>query len=91
MTGSNIGVFICQCGTNIGRTIDVPELASELAKQENVKWVEYGRYLCSDEGLVAIRDAIKKFNLDRVVIGACTPRNLAKIRLVQEMLKSRVK
>lgn len=75
MNGKRIGVFICQCGTNIGRTIDVPRLADEIKSHPNVEWVEYGRYLCSDEGLSHMHDAIKKFNLDRVVVGACSPRN----------------
>jgi heterodisulfide reductase subunit A len=78
MKGMRIGVFICQCGNNIGRIIDVPKLAEELKSAQDVVWVEHGRYLCSEEGLAAIRDAITKFNLNRVVIGACTPRNLEK-------------
>ncbi len=78
MNGRRIGVFICQCGTNIGRTIDVLQLAEELKPLPDIEWVEYGKYLCSNEGLAAIRDAIKKFNLDRVVVGACTPRNQEK-------------
>jgi heterodisulfide reductase subunit A len=78
MNGKRIGVFLCQCGTNIGRIIDIPKLAEELKGIENVTWVEYGKYLCSEIGLTEIRDAIIKFNLDRVVIGACTPRNLEK-------------
>jgi len=78
MNGRRIGVFICQCGTNIGRIIDVPRLTEELKPLPDVEWVEFGKYLCSDEGLAEIRDAIKKFNLDRVVVGACTPRNQEK-------------
>ncbi len=78
MNGKHIGVFLCQCGTNIGRIIDVAKLSEELKELENVTWVEYGKYLCSELGLASIRDAIKKFNLDRIVIGACTPRNLEK-------------
>ncbi|MDQ7778332.1 MAG: CoB--CoM heterodisulfide reductase iron-sulfur subunit A family protein [Planctomycetota bacterium] len=71
---SRIGVFICHCGENIGRTVDCVKVA-ESAGQFNgvVHAVEY-KYMCSDPGQLMIKEAIKAHKLTGVVVGACSPR-----------------
>jgi heterodisulfide reductase subunit A len=69
-----IGVFVCDCGLNIGGVVDVKELAASMAGLPQVvvsKTIGYG---CSRESLEHIQDAIRTQNLNRVVVGACSPR-----------------
>ena len=66
-----IGVWICECGGNIGDVVDVDGVA-ELLKPE-VAYVEKNRYLCSSPSVDAIKKAVEEQNLNRVVLACCTP------------------
>ncbi|UCD45560.1 MAG: hydrogenase iron-sulfur subunit [Candidatus Bathyarchaeota archaeon] len=66
-----IGVWICECGGNIGDVVDVDGVA-ELLKPD-VAYVESNRYLCSSPSVDAIKTAVEEQNLDRVVLACCTP------------------
>lgn len=68
-----IGVFICHCGINIAKTVDVEALAEEMKKYPGVAHAETNKYMCSDPGQNLIIDAIKKQKLDAVVVAACSP------------------
>nr|MDO8134405.1 FAD-dependent oxidoreductase [Candidatus Njordarchaeum guaymaensis] len=68
-----IGVFICRCGGNISRTVDLEKAKVEISELEDVSTVEIAEFLCSDLGLQMIRNDIKKLGLKRVVIAACSP------------------
>lgn len=68
-----IGVFICHCGINIAKTVDVDALTEEIKKYPGVEHVENYKYMCSDPGQNIIIDAIKKHKLDAVVVSACSP------------------
>lgn len=68
-----IGVFICWCGVNIARTVDVERVAQEIASVPGVVFSTTYRYMCSDPGQELIAQAIKEHNLDRVVVAACSP------------------
>ena len=68
-----IGVFICHCGENIGRTVDCVRVAKACSFFPNVVHsVEY-KYMCSDPGQNMIKQAIKDLKLDGVVVGSCSP------------------
>ncbi|RZN41634.1 MAG: CoB--CoM heterodisulfide reductase iron-sulfur subunit A family protein [Methanophagales archaeon ANME-1-THS] len=69
-----IGVFICHCGINIGGVVDVPAVVDYASTLDHVVHAERNLYTCSSEGLEAIKSAIKKYNLNRVVVASCTPR-----------------
>ena len=69
-----IGVFVCSCGSNIGGLIDVKALADYAKTLPNVVFTEDNLYTCSETGLAQIRNGIKDFNLNRVVVASCTPR-----------------
>ncbi len=71
---ARIGVFICHCGTNIGGTVNIPEVLEAAREMPQVVFVADNKYSCSDPGQAAIREAITENRLDRVVIGACSPR-----------------
>lgn len=69
-----VGVFICECGGNIGDVIDVKSVLQEVKQWDGVVEAKYQKYLCSRPSQEVIIDAVKKKNLDRVVIASCTPR-----------------
>ena len=71
---SRIGVFICHCGENISATVDVERVAREVGGMEGVAHAIDYKYMCSDPGQTFIKEAIKKYDLDGVVVGACSPR-----------------
>ncbi len=69
-----IGVFICWCGTNIAGTVDIEQVVNAARDFPGVVYTGDYRYLCSEVGQTLIKDTIKKENLDRVVVGTCSPR-----------------
>ncbi len=71
---SKIGVFICHCGENISATVDVERVAREIGGMEGVVHAIDYKYMCSDPGQTFIKEAVKKYGLDGVVVGACSPR-----------------
>jgi len=69
-----VGVFICHCGNNIAGTVDVQKVAEEMRKIPGVAYATTYMYTCSEPGQNEIIEAIKKYNLNRVVVAACSPR-----------------
>jgi heterodisulfide reductase subunit A len=69
-----IGVFICHCGINIGGVVDVPEVTKYASKLPNVVLADRNLYTCSADTQTIIKDIIKEYNLNRVVVASCTPR-----------------
>ncbi|MCK4465017.1 MAG: disulfide reductase, partial [Bacteroidales bacterium] len=69
-----IGVYVCWCGTNIAKMVDVVDVAKEIEKLPNVVIAKDYKYMCSDPGQELIIKDIKEHNLDRVVVSACSPR-----------------
>jgi len=69
-----IGVFICHCGLNIAGVIDINELVEYARKLPNVVYVKENRYTCADPGQEEIRKGIEEYNLNRVIVAACSPR-----------------
>jgi len=69
-----IGVFVCECGTNIAGTVNCNEV-SEFAKTlDDVVCVMQNKYTCADPGQNEIKKAIVEHNLNRVVVASCTPK-----------------
>ena len=69
-----IGVFVCNCGINIGGIVDVPSVVQFAEKLPGVAFVEENLFTCSQDTQVRISDMIREKGLNRVVIAACTPR-----------------
>jgi len=74
MSKPRIGVYICQCGSNIAATVDTEAVASFAEGLDGVVLTRVNKYTCSDPGQAIIRQDIKEHNLDRVIVAACTPR-----------------
>jgi heterodisulfide reductase subunit A len=69
-----IGVYVCQCGSNIAATVDTESVARFAEGLDGVVLTRVNKYSCSDPGQNTIRTDILEHKLDRVVIAACTPR-----------------
>ena len=69
-----VGVFVCRCGANIGRVVDVPGVVEYSKGLPNVVHVEESLFACATNTAKAISDTIRDKGLNRVVVAACTPR-----------------
>jgi len=80
-----IGIFVCECGGNIGDVVDVQTVIETVKNWEGVVVAKYNKYLCSKPAQEVIIEGIKKNNLDRIVVASCTPRmHLTTFRSVLE-------
>ncbi|RJP21552.1 MAG: CoB--CoM heterodisulfide reductase iron-sulfur subunit A family protein [Candidatus Abyssobacteria bacterium SURF_5] len=68
-----VGVFVCRCGTNIARVVDVPKVVEYARTLPYVKFAAESLFSCSTDTQKIITDAIKENNLNRVIVAACTP------------------
>ncbi len=71
---ARIGVWVCECGINIGATVDVPSVAEYAKTLPGVVYATKTMYACAQDTLQAISLAITEQNLNRVVVASCTPR-----------------
>ena len=69
-----IGVFVCHCGANIGRVVDVPSVVEYSYTLPYVVHAQEDLFTCSTDAAQRISEAIKEKGLNRVVVAACTPR-----------------
>jgi heterodisulfide reductase subunit A-like polyferredoxin len=69
-----VGVFVCNCGINIGGVVNVPKIREYAKTLENVVHVEDNLFTCSQDTQAKIRDAIKEHKLNRVIVASCSPR-----------------
>jgi heterodisulfide reductase subunit A-like polyferredoxin len=69
-----IGVFVCNCGINIGGVANVPEIAEYAKGLPNVTYVQENLFSCSQDTQDKMAEIIKEKGLNRVVVAACTPR-----------------
>ncbi|TXT59428.1 MAG: Heterodisulfide reductase [Promethearchaeota archaeon] len=69
-----IGVFICHCGINIGGVVDVPEVTRYAKTLPNVVLSDRNLYTCSADTQIIIKEKIKEYHLNRVIVASCTPR-----------------
>ena len=80
-----IGVFVCNCGTNIGGIVDVPKVAEYARSLPGVIYVEENLFTCSQDTQDKMKEVIEREGLNRVVVAACTPRTHEE--LFQETLR----
>jgi heterodisulfide reductase subunit A len=69
-----VGVFVCHCGANIGRVVDVPSVVEYASTLENVVHSQESLFACSTDNAQQIANTIREKGLNRVVVAACTPR-----------------
>ena len=71
-----VGVFVCHCGANIGRVVDVPSTVDYALTLPNVVYAQEQLFSCATNSAQEITDMIKEKGLNRVVVAACSPRTL---------------
>ncbi len=69
-----IGVFVCDCGSNIAGTVDTADVTEWSKKLPGVVAVIRNKYTCAEPGQEEIKKAIVEHKLERVVVASCTPR-----------------
>jgi heterodisulfide reductase subunit A len=69
-----IGVFVCHCGANIASMVDIDRVVAASARLPEVAYSTDYMFTCSAPGQAQIRDAVKEYKLDGVVVAACSPR-----------------
>lgn len=68
-----IGVYICHCGSNIAGVVDC-EAVTHFAQGLNSVVIARGyKFMCSEPGQNLIKDDIRDFGLNRVVVASCSP------------------
>ncbi len=69
-----VGVYVCRCGANIGRVVDVPSTVRYALTLPDVVHAEESVFICSTEAAQKLATSIREKGLNRVVVAACTPR-----------------
>ena len=70
---SRIGVYVCHCGINIAATVDSESVAQYAATLPHVVVARDYLYMCSDPGQEMIKQDIRDYDLNRVVVASCSP------------------
>jgi heterodisulfide reductase subunit A len=69
-----IGVFVCDCGVDIGGVVDVAKIIDYSKTNKDVAIAKAVGHGCSAESMDEIESLIIEHGLNRVVIGGCSPR-----------------
>jgi heterodisulfide reductase subunit A len=69
-----IGVFVCHCGANISRVVDVPSTVEYVSTLPYVVHAQEQLFACATNSADEMAKMIKEKGLNRVVVAACTPR-----------------
>ena len=73
---ARVGVFVCHCGANIGRVVDVPSVVEYCKTLDNVVYATEQLFSCATDSAESITETIREKGLNRVVVAACSPRTL---------------
>ena len=71
-----VGVFVCHCGANIGRIVDVPDTVEYCKTLPNVVYAQEQLFSCTTNSAKEITEIAREKGFNRVVIAACTPKTL---------------
>ncbi len=68
-----IGVFVCDCGSNIAGAVDTESLRQFAESLPDVAVAVGNKYTCADPGQQEVQRTIYEHNLNRVVVASCSP------------------
>lgn len=68
-----IGVFVCDCGSNIAGFADTESIRAFAESLPDVVMSVRNKYTCSDPGQQEIQRSIFENRLNRVVVASCSP------------------
>jgi heterodisulfide reductase subunit A-like polyferredoxin len=69
-----IGVFVCNCGINIGGVVDVPQVEEYAAGLPGVAYATQNLFSCSEDAQAMMKQSIQEHNLNRIVVASCSPK-----------------
>jgi heterodisulfide reductase subunit A len=69
-----VGVFLCDCGSNIAGVINAADLLEYTRTLEGVEYAERVRFACAANTQESIARTIKEKKLNRLVVAACSPK-----------------
>jgi heterodisulfide reductase subunit A len=69
-----IGVFVCNCGINIGGVVDVPAVREYAQTLPYVALADENLFTCSQDTQERIKEVIQEHQLNRVVVASCSPK-----------------
>ncbi len=72
-----VGVFVCNCGSNIAGVVDVPAVQDYSATLPGVVFTDNNLFTCSQDTQAKIKDKILEEGLNRVVVASCSPKTHA--------------
>ncbi len=73
---NKIGVYLCS-GCGLSESLNFDELVKVAAEENKIPVCKVNNWLCSDEGIDLINNDIKNENMNKIIIGACSPRVLS--------------
>ena len=68
-----IGVFVCDCGSNIAGIVDTEAVRESAEGQPDVVVAVRNKYTCADPGQQQIQQVIFEHHVNRVVVASCSP------------------
>jgi len=69
-----IGVYVCECGTNIAEKVDIDKVIAMVSPLKDVEVVVRHKLLCSEGGKEFLEQSIEEHGLTHVVVAACSPK-----------------
>jgi heterodisulfide reductase subunit A len=69
-----VGLFVCHCGTNIAKVVDVAQVVEYARRLPHVVHAAAETFACSVDAVGHMTQTIREKGLNRVVVAACTPR-----------------
>ena len=69
-----IGVFVCNCGINIGGVVDVPAVREYAEGLPGVVHADENLFTCSQDSQDSIKEIIEEKQINRVVVASCSPK-----------------
>ena len=74
LRGRKIGVYVCQCGGNIGDFVDVDKVVAAVEHDPDVVVVRSAMFTCSDSTQQQIVLDAQEQGLDGLVVASCSPK-----------------
>ncbi|MFQ5460930.1 MAG: FAD-dependent oxidoreductase, partial [Anaerolineae bacterium] len=71
---AKIGVFVCDCGSNIAGTVRVPDVVDFARGLDGVAHAQELRFACSGIDQERLSCYVKEKGLNRCIVAACSPR-----------------
>ena len=69
-----IGIYVCECGTNIADKVDIGKVLAVVSRLKDVEVAERYKLLCSGDGQKYLKQSIEEHDLTHMVVAACSPK-----------------